>query len=138
MTDRHTAGRQKVILDTNFLLIPGQFKVDIFSEIDRIMPGKYDLCVIDRTLDELEGIINSGEASGADKAAAKLAKALIKAKQIPALKTEKNLNVDNLIKKQALQGGYIVATQDRALKSALKEKNIPLIVLRQKKHLKLL
>ncbi|MBI5398542.1 hypothetical protein HZB03_03695, partial [Candidatus Woesearchaeota archaeon] len=66
------------------------------------------------------------------------AKALIKAKQVPALKTEKHLNVDNLIKKQALQGGFIVATQDRALKSALKENNIPLIVLRQKKHLKLL
>lgn len=128
----------KVLLDTNFLLIPGQFKVDIFSEIERIIPGAHELCILDRTLDELDSIISNKQSSGADKAAAKLAKALIKAKKIPDLKTEKNLNVDNLIKKQALQGGYIVATQDRALKSALKEKNIPLIVLRQKKHLKLL
>ncbi|MBW2991754.1 hypothetical protein KY345_00870 [Candidatus Woesearchaeota archaeon] len=27
---------RKIILDTNFLLIPGQFKIDIFSEIRRI------------------------------------------------------------------------------------------------------
>jgi rRNA-processing protein FCF1 len=138
--DGSSVGRApvKVIIDTNFLLIPGQFKVDIFSEIDRILPERYELYIIDKTVDELEGIIESPNSSGADKAAAKLAKSLIKAKKLPYLKTEKNLNVDKLIKREALKGGCIVATQDMALKRELKEDNIRLIVLRQKQHLKLI
>ena len=45
---------KKIILDTNFLLIPAQFKVDIFDEIDRIMIEKYQLFVLDKTIDELK------------------------------------------------------------------------------------
>ena len=44
----------KIILDTNFLMIPSMFKVDIFSEIERICDFKYELCIVDKTLDEKE------------------------------------------------------------------------------------
>jgi hypothetical protein len=128
----------RVIIDTNFLLIPGQFKVDIFSEIDRILTEKFELYIIDKTVDELDNILCNPVVSGKDKAAARLAKALIKAKKPIYLKTEKNLNVDKLIENEALKGGCIVATQDMALKRKLKENNIRLIVLRQKQHLKLI
>ena len=46
-----------VLLDTNFLLIPAQFKVDIFSEIDRICTFQYEIAVLDKTIDELNKII---------------------------------------------------------------------------------
>ena len=48
---------KKIILDTNFLLIPSQFNVDIFTEIDRICLFKYKLCVLDETINELNSII---------------------------------------------------------------------------------
>ena len=32
---------QKILLDTNFLLLPSQFKVDIFSEIERIFAKEH-------------------------------------------------------------------------------------------------
>ncbi len=127
---------KKIILDTNFLLIPSQFGVDIFSEIKRIMDEEYELCIVDSTLDELDKLQITE--SGSDKKAAKLAKDLIKAKSIKVLKTEKNLNTDKLIVNLAKNPDFIVATQDKELKGILKGNKVPLIILRAKKHLQLI
>lgn len=127
---------QKIILDTNFLLIPAQFGVDIFSEISKLMGCNYKLCIIDATLDELENIIEKQR--GKDKAAAKMALQLLKTQNIDVLKTEKNLNADELIVNLVKERKFTVATQDQGLKRKLKQYNVPLIVLRQKKYLKLI
>ena len=126
---------KRIIIDTNFLLIPAQFKVDIFTEINRIMQEPYELCIVDKTIDELNSI--KTKASGRDKRAADLALQLLKAKKIKHLKTEKNLNTDKLIVKLAKSPDCVVATQDVALKRVLKQNKVKLIVLRQKKHLEL-
>lgn len=127
---------KKIILDTNFLLIPAQFGVDIFTEIDELMQEHYELCIIDSTIDELEKLKNTQ--SGKDKRAAALALKLIDAKKVRHLKTEKHLNTDKLIVEQSKQPDFIVATQDMALKRVLTQNNVQLIVLRQKKYLKLI
>ncbi|MBW2972401.1 nucleotide-binding protein [Candidatus Woesearchaeota archaeon] len=127
---------KRIILDTNFLLIPLQFKVDIFTEIGRLMAEPYELCIVDYTIDELEKIRKEG--CGKDKSAAALALQLLKAKKVKHLKTEKNLNTDKLIVELAKQADFIVATQDKALKDVLKRNNVQLLVLRQKKYLKLI
>ena len=48
---------EKIILDTNFLMIPFTLKVDIFLEIDRVIIDEYRLYIIDKTIDELDNII---------------------------------------------------------------------------------
>ncbi|MBU0461877.1 MAG: nucleotide-binding protein, partial [Nanoarchaeota archaeon] len=129
----------KIIIDTNFLLIPAQFKVDIFGEIERIMHEPYELYIIDRTTDELRSIIERQR--GKDKEAAKLALSLLERYPVKALKTpetERLLNVDRLILKQVRTHKYVVATQDAALKQKLRQNNVRLIVLRQKKFLMLI
>jgi len=108
-------------------MIPFQFKIDIISEINRICNFKYELKIIDKTLDELENL-NKKEARAAIK--------LIKIREIKEIKTKKNKIVDDLIL-GLTDKNIVVATQDKELKRRLKEKNIPLIVLRQKKYLKL-
>jgi len=123
-----------IILDTNFLLIPFQFKVDIFSEIERIMTEPYKLCIVDSTIDELNKLTKTQ--SGKDKRAALMALKMIKKKAIKHLKTEKNLNTDKLIVELAKSPDFMVATQDQALKRILKANNIKIIILRQKKFLK--
>ena len=50
---------EKILLDTNFLLIPSQFKVDIFSEIKRICNFSYKLYVLDKSVGELNYIIEN-------------------------------------------------------------------------------
>lgn len=121
-----------IILDTNFLLIPAQFNVDIFESIKELMDEAYELCVIDMIVDELH--ILTGKGSGKDKNAAKLGLALLEAKNIKVLKTEKNLNTDKMIVETAKQPDFIVATQDQGLKRDLKANNVKIIVLRQKKR----
>lgn len=125
----------KVILDTNFLLIPGQFKVDIFEEIDRICNFKYELYIIDKTFDELDSIIRRQK--GKDKLAAKLAISLIKHKDLNIIHTNSNKEiVDDLIVKEAEKEKLIVATNDKELKQKLNEK-AGIIILKSKKYLSL-
>lgn len=123
---------KKILIDTNFLLIPAQFKVDIFSEIERICSFNYKLFILDKTMEELKSIIENQK--GKNKAAAKLALKLIAIKKINTLKTEKNIHTDTEIIITAKKG-FIVATQDQDLKRRLREKNISIITLRQKKYL---
>jgi len=128
----------KVIIDTNFLLIPAQFKVDIFDEIDRILSEKPELFIIDKTIGELNNILKTQK--GKHKAAAKLALALLDKyplQQLSPPETERHLNVDNLILKRVKTDKFLVATQDMALKQKLKADNVRMIVLRQKKFLKI-
>lgn len=123
---------KKILLDTNFLMVVYQFKVDIFSEIERICDFNYKLFVIDKTIEELKSIIENQK--GKNKDAAKLALKLIQLKKIKAIKTEKNVYADTAIVNTATKE-FIVATQDKGLKRRLKGKNISIITLRQKKYL---
>jgi len=141
-----------IILDTNFLLIPAQFKVDIFSEIERICNFKYQLVVIDKTLEELQDIAASSR--GKDSRASKLAIKMIN--KISNIREEDNIknNIKNNIKILKTSEEYskhyadriiietaeknkdvIVATQDRELKRILKDKNTQLIVMKNKSYL---
>jgi len=123
-----------IIIDTNFLLIPAQFKVDIFTELGKLMLEPYELCIVDKTIDELKKIQDT--ASGKDKAGATLALRMLEKKGVKHLKTEKNLNTDKLIVELAKNPDFIVATQDKALKHILEQNNVQVVVLRQQKYLK--
>ncbi len=48
---------KKVILDTNFLLIPIQEKVDVFDRVNSVIDEKYELCVVEKTIEELNSLI---------------------------------------------------------------------------------
>ena len=125
---------KRIILDTNFLLIPYNFKVDIYEEIKRIVHDECLICIIDRTRYELDKILNTQK--GKDKAAAKFALDLIDKKKPESIITE-NQHVDESILLLAEQEDCIVATQDKELKDKLKQLKRKIIVLRQKNHLEI-
>ncbi|MEK6886944.1 MAG: PIN domain-containing protein [Nanoarchaeota archaeon] len=122
--------KAKVLLDTNMIMVPAQFKVDIYEEINRLMEVPYDLYVLDKSLDELDAIIEHQR--GKEKAAARLAKAILEAKKPKTLKTTSKDYVDKII--LGLKG-YIVATNDKELRLKLKKEGVRTILLRQKNHL---
>jgi len=125
---------KRIILDTNFLLIPIQFKVDIFSEIDRICSFNYQICVLDKSVSELENIMKNQK--GKSKRAAEIALGLIKPKNIKIIPTkDMEKNTDDIIVEIVNKNEHIVATSDKELKKRLKQKGISLISLRQKKYL---
>ncbi len=129
---------KQIILDTNFLLVPFTLKIDIFTEIERIIHEPYEICIINKTIDELNSIIENQK--GKHKESAGLALQLIKKKNIVILEP-KHLNmtvdskspiVDDIILKIANENTY-VATQDKILKNKLKQKGIKVIYSRNKK-----
>ncbi len=124
---------KKILLDTNFLLVPYQFKVDIFSEIDRIIIAKYEIIVLDKTMEELEKIVKNQK--GSDREAAKFALKLIENKKPIMIKTKSDKKTDDIILDHAIKEDYLVATQDKDLKRKLINHGIEVIVLRKKKFL---
>lgn len=127
-----------IILDTNFLLIPGMFGVDIFSEIQRVYPFKSEFAIMRPTLDELTALAQSRSKDGA---AAKLGLGLIKAKNINTLPTAVKHADDAIVaaaEKLKKQGACLAATQDAKLRVRLKKAGIRVIILRQKKYLTVL
>jgi rRNA-processing protein FCF1 len=128
--------KKKVILDTNFLLIPGQFKVDIFTEIERIVNEPFELCIIDKSIKELNGLAAAGKEI--DKFSAKLGLALAIQKNLKTLHSFRSKkSVDDIIVNKADENTY-VATQDKALRERLGEKGAKIIGLRQQKYLTLI
>ena len=125
---------KEIIIDTNFLLIPLQFKVDIFSEFDRICHFNYKLFVFEQSVNELRNIVEKQK--GKSKKAAQFALRLIKPKNIGILKAE-GKSVDEIILRNERKD-VLVATQDKLLKKKLLEKGVSVIILRQRKYLQLI
>ena len=123
---------KKIILDTNFLMIPYQFKVDIFEEMNRIIEEKHELVTLNSVIEELKRLTKS---KGKDSVAAKIGLELIKRKRIKIIKTKEKKTDDAILK--LADKNTIVATNDRLLIQRLKNRNIKIIYLRGIKHLSL-
>lgn len=120
----------KFLLDANFLMIPGKFKVDVFSELMRF--GKPELYTLDLVVQELE---KKAAGKGKDARHAKLALTLVERKYIGILPAKGK--ADQEIERIAAEQNMIVCTQDRELIKKLKAEEVPVISLRQKKRLEL-
>lgn len=130
------ASKVRVILDTNFLMIPGQFKVDIFAELQRLMNTPYDVCVFEATIGELTKFA-SGQRK--DKVAATIGLQLIKQQNLKILPN--SIGEDGLFESYLdaviinnVIAGDIVCTQDRDLKRALKPKGVQIMTLKSGRH----
>jgi rRNA-processing protein FCF1 len=122
----------KILLDTNSLLIPGKFRVDVFMELERF--GKPELYTIDLVVSELK-IISHG--NGSDASHANLGMELIEKKGVKVLETDGE-HADDEIKKLAVNEGYVVCTQDIELQKSLKEKGVKVLSLRQGSRLEMI
>ncbi|MFH1073146.1 MAG: hypothetical protein V1743_07000 [Nanoarchaeota archaeon] len=125
--------KAKVILDTNFLLIPGMFKIDIFTEINSMVNVPHEIWIVAQTSAELEKII-TGKGKKDEILAAKLALVFIKQQSLKIARSSKRESADDAILDLARKDDF-VATQDKELKKKLNSKGVKIIVLRQKTHL---
>ena len=118
-----------IILDTNMLMAIAQFKVDVFAELRRICDFRYDVAVLDRTVDELKKI--KAEQRGKHKLAASISLQIISKNNIKITKTAGKEHVDDILVDRSKKG-YLIATQDIGLKKRLKK---PYITIRKKQYL---
>ena len=132
------ASKVRVILDTNFLMIPGQFKVDIFAELQRLMNTPYELCICEATIGELTKFA-TGQRK--DRTAAAIGLQLIKQQNLKILPNsigEEGLfesYLDAVIINNAVAGD-IVCTQDKELKRALKPKGVQIMTLESQRRIR--
>ncbi|RLF81677.1 nucleotide-binding protein [Thermococci archaeon] len=125
-----------VVPDTNFLLVPGQFGVDIIGELHRILDVKFEILIPNVVLDELEVI--ERKVKGKDLIAVKMAKKLAEKFNTIEIGRFGEKPIDQQILEFALKTpNVIVCTNDKALKRKLREIGIPVVYLRQKKILEL-
>ena len=122
----------KVILDSNFLMIPFQFNLDVFQEIEFLLQKKVDFIVPSAVKSELTGLSTRG---GEGAAEASLALQLASRCRVVEVTLETNETVDDAIVKASQKLGAVVATNDIELKNRLKLLKVPVVYLRDKSKL---
>jgi rRNA-processing protein FCF1 len=121
--------KREVIIDTNGLMVPGQFGIDIFMELKRL---GFDSYVVPRaSVRELEKISTQGR--GRDRTAAKIALSLLDRCTI----VEKEGFADDVIMELATSKEDTVLTSDVELKKRLCSKGVSIVQLRERTHLSL-
>jgi len=142
--------RKKVIVDTNALLIPGEFGVDIFEELERL--GYEHIIVPKAVLSELDRLRRRPNLKGKEKRAANIGYSLVlkyvheehDGCMVTINKEEegeeeesggRKRDVDELIAKMALKLKAAVLTSDEPLRRKLSKAGIATVYLRGKSRL---
>ena len=120
----------KFLLDTNFLMVPGKFRLDIFKELEKF--GKPELFTLDLVVKEL-GKLSKGR--GKSTFYAKFGIFLIQDKDIGILESQEAKADKELLRLS--KEGYVVCTQDRDLTIKIRKARGKVVFLRQEKYLEM-
>ncbi len=123
----------KVIFDSNFLAIPGEFRIDIFEEVQKLLGTRIDGIILSPVLDELEKISRSKSIKKAKMA--RLALDFAKKLRNVRVTLEQSEEVDDLILRKAEGMRCPVATNDKKLKKKLRDMKLPVIYLKQRSRI---
>lgn len=122
-----------VILDSNALFVPLQFRIDIFEEIRRLLNRNVEFILLSSVKRELEMLATKDSPKIRREAlfALKLAE---KCKYVP-VENDGELTVDDAIVRVAKKWSSPVFTNDIQLKRKLRDISVPVIYVRQKSRL---
>ena len=124
-----------IILDTNALFVPVQFKIDLLEELKKLLNRNFEPVLLSPTRRELERIAVKGPPETRKQAgyALKLAEKCT----FLEVQQEKGTPTDDLIVQVASKHKYAVFTNDRQLRNRLRDINVPVIYVRQKSRLEI-
>ncbi len=121
----------QIIADTNFLMLPGTFGVDILRELERLVERRFELLVPSPVVKELEQISAHGRPR--ERTAARIGLSLARHGVVVRMRGE----ADDCIVRLAVKKGCAVGTTDSVLRRRLRRAGVPVIYLRQRSHLSL-
>ncbi len=119
-----------VIVDTNALMMQFQYYLDLETELQRVMPGPFDVVVPSSVVDELETL--SAEGNGKSAEEARLAIEL--AHTFEVVETE-GQGDEAIIDLASSRKEAVVVTNDKLLRARLRAKGIPNVHMRSKAFL---
>ena len=125
----------RVILDSNALFVPLQFRIDIFSDLKRLLNRNFELILLSPVKRELKTLSEKGSPKMRKNASYAL-KIAEKCKYVEVNALASALT-DDVIVKVAKEWGSSVFTNDRELRKRLKDISVPVIYVRQKSHLEI-
>ncbi|HUH78540.1 MAG TPA: nucleotide-binding protein [Methanoregula sp.] len=124
----------KVILDANALMMPAQFRIDLFDELRQLV-GAFEPVVLSGVVHELSGL---SRAKGRDGAAAKCGLALSDRCSVVESGDLRSGSVDEQLVEYAVRNGCLVVTNDRRVRETLLAQGIGVISMRGQKKLEIL
>jgi uncharacterized protein len=125
----------KVIIDSNALFVPLQFKIDIFHELECLLNRHFDLILPSAVKHELETLAGKGSPKTRKEAAYALK--LAEKCRLVEVNAGSLMDVDDVIVKLAAEWKAVVFTNDEQLRKRLRDISVPVIYLRQKSRLEI-
>jgi rRNA-processing protein FCF1 len=125
----------KVILDSNALFVPLEFKLDIFVEVEHLLNRNVDYVLLSPVKRELE-LLATKDSPKIRREAVYALKVAEKCKYVAVDEGEK-LSTDDVIIKVAKAWNSPVFTNDRQLRRKLRDISVPVIYVRQKSRLEI-
>jgi len=126
----------RVILDSNALFVPLQFRIDIFEELEKLLKTRFELILLHQALLELEKLAQKGSPKTRKDASF----ALMTAKKCKVVQLDEQysrLSPDDAVVQLAREWRCAVFTNDRELRKRLRNINVPVIYVRQKSRLEI-
>jgi rRNA-processing protein FCF1 len=125
----------KIIVDSNALLVPLEFKIDIYAELQRVLNRNFGLVLISPVKHELETLVQYGS----PKIRKNAIFALTFARKFTFVKVSEKQNepTDDAIIRVAQAWKAPVFTNDKILKRKLTNISIPVIYVRAKSRLEI-
>jgi len=139
MISRYSLGQRlviKVILDSNFLFVPLQFKIDIFEGIMNLLNQRFEPVILSPIHRELQKMTEKSPPKLRKQASLAL-KLAEKCSVIDVEKHDEETNDDVIVRVAAQWGKCPVATNDRELRKRLRKIKVSVIYLRQKSRFEL-
>jgi rRNA-processing protein FCF1 len=125
----------KVVLDSNALFVPLQFKIDIFSELKRLLNRRFELILLSPVKRELKVLAEKG--SPKMRKNAFYALSLAEKCKYVEVDAPASTPTDDILVKTAKEWSSPVFTNDRQLKKKLRDISVPVIYVRQKSRLEI-
>jgi rRNA-processing protein FCF1 len=136
MTSKHVQKEPlRVIVDSNALFVPLQFRIDVFSELERLLNRRFELVLLSAVKRELEILAETG----APKMRRDAGYALKLAERCRLVNVEASASAltDDVIVAVAREWGAAVFTNDKVLRKRLRDISVPVIYVRQKSRLEI-
>jgi len=121
-----------IVIDTNFLLLPFKFKIDILRELDYLVDVSHHFVISSMTLSELGKI---GKRIGKDGMAARLALKMVEANKARIEVIQSTRYVDAWIANYAQVNRAIVCTNDSELRRKLRALDIKVVAMKSRSKL---
>jgi rRNA-processing protein FCF1 len=125
----------KVIIDSNALFVPIEFKIDIFTELERLLGRNFELVLLSPVKKELETLASNGSPKMRKNAA--FALSLAERCKYVTVQEKPKEQTDDAILRIAKAWNAPVFTNDKALKLKLRDISMPVIYVRQKSRLEI-